>query len=35
MRAVDYKIPGSIDRPDALENIKLPFPIAGGVRSAC
>ena len=30
MRAVGYKISGSIDRPDALENIELPFPIAEG-----
>jgi len=30
MRAVGYRTPGAIERPDALEDIELPRPSAGG-----
>ncbi|NCT48388.1 MAG: zinc-binding alcohol dehydrogenase family protein, partial [Paraglaciecola sp.] len=30
MRAIGYQHTGSIDRPDALLDIELPYPIASG-----
>ncbi|MEI4488607.1 zinc-binding alcohol dehydrogenase family protein [Frigidibacter sp. MR17.14] len=30
MKAIGYRIPGPIDRPDALEDIELPRPVATG-----
>lgn len=30
MRAIGYRVPGSIDRPDALVDIELPEPVATG-----